>query len=210
MKKVAIYTRVSTRDKKQDVDLQFRDLRKYVEARDLETFKEYPENGVSGSKDRRPELDKLMNDARKRKFDVVLCWRFDRFGRSTRHLITALEEFKNLGIDFISYQENIDTSTPAGKVMFTMLSAFAEFERAILIERVRAGMANAKAKGKRIGRPAAQVDMDELLKLRGQGLSIRQIARNLGIDKTVVCKGLKNYSPIPQGNQAPFSLETTA
>ena len=196
MKKVAIYARVSTTDKGQDVDLQLRDLRSYVEARGWTTFKEYVDNGISGSKDKRPFLDTMMNDARKKRFDVVLVWRFDRFARSTKHLVTALEEFKHLGIDFISFLENIDTSSPAGKVIFTVFSAFAEFEADILKERVRAGLANARAKGKTLGRPSAKVDREELLQLRGQGLSIREIGVRLQLDKMVVQKNLREIFPV--------------
>jgi DNA invertase Pin-like site-specific DNA recombinase len=196
MKKVAIYGRVSTTDKGQDVGLQLRDLRKYVEARGWATFKEYVDNGISGTKDKRPELDGMMNDAKKKRFDVVLVWRFDRFARSTKHLVNALEEFKHLGIDFISYQENIDTSSPLGKAMFTITSAIAELELSILKERVRAGLVNARAKGKTLGRPSAKVDREELLRLRSGGLSIREIGARLQLDKMVVCKTLKNPAQI--------------
>ena len=196
MKKVAIYGRVSTTDKGQDVDLQLRDLRSYVEARGWQTYKEYVDNGISGLEDKRPSLGTMMSDAKKRRFDVVLVWRFDRFARSTKHLITALEEFKHLGIDFISYQENIDTSTPMGKMVFTIASAFAEFEVNLLKERVRAGLANARAKGKRLGRPSAKVDRGELLQLRSRGLSIREIGARLQVDKMVVYKTLKNPAQI--------------
>ena len=196
MKKVAIYGRVSTTDKGQDVDLQLRDLRSYVEARGWQTYKEYVDNGISGLEDKRPSLGTMMSDAKKRRFDVVLVWRFDRFARSTKHLITALEEFKHLGIDFISYQENIDTSTPMGKMVFTIASAFAEFEVNLLKERVRAGLANARAKGKRLGRPSAKVDREELLQLRSRGLSIREIGARLQVDKMVVYKTLKNPAQI--------------
>ena len=111
---VAIYARVSTVGKGQDVDMQLRDLRAYATSRGLSIFKEYVDDGISGRKDKRPALDMLMNDARKRRFDTILVWRFDRFARSTRHLVTALEDFRHLGIDFISFQENIDTSSPMG------------------------------------------------------------------------------------------------
>ena len=149
MKRVAIYTRVSTSE--QSVDMQTSDLRHYCEQRGFEIYKEYSDQ-ISGTKDRRPGLDDLMADARKRKFDVVLVWRFDRFARSTKHLVTALEEFKHLGIDFISYQENIDTSSPLGKAIFTIISAISELERNIIVERVKAGLRNAKAHGKRLGK----------------------------------------------------------
>ncbi len=196
MKKVAIYARVSTTDKGQDTGLQLRDLRAYVEARGWTTFKEYVDNGISGTKDKRPELDAMMDDAKKRKFDVVLVWRFDRFARSTKHLVTALEEFNHLGIDFISYMENIDTTSPTGKLIFTLFSAFAEFELNILKERVKAGLVNARAKGKTLGRPSAIVDKEELRQLRSQGLSIREIGARLGVDKMAVFKTLKTPAQI--------------
>lgn len=192
--RVALYCRVSTEEqkKKNSVEMQLLDLRKYCEQRDFSIHKEYSDEAVSGTKDRRPALDALMEDARKRKFDVVLVWRFDRFARSTKHLITALEEFRHLGIDFISYQENIDTSSPLGKAIFTIVSAVAELERNIAIERVRAGLANAKAKGKQLGRPPVQVDMARVVELKHQGLSQRAIGAQLGVDKAIVCKTLKN------------------
>src|SRR5512137_288774 len=154
----AIYGRVSTIGKGQDVDLQLRDLRSYAQARGWKIFREYIDNGISGRKDKRPALDQLMNDAKKRRFDAVLVWRFDRFARSTKHLVTALEEFKHLGIDFISFQENIDTSSPMGKAMFTIASAFAELEADLIKERVVAGLNNARAKGVKLGRPSPEVD----------------------------------------------------
>ena len=177
--KVALYTRVSTQD--QSTDLQRSDLKRYCEQRGLEIYKEYCDQGFSGTKDQRPALNELMEDARKRKFDAVLCWRFDRFARSTKHLITALEEFRHLGIDFISYQENIDTSSPLGKAMFTIASAIAELERSIILERVRAGLRRAKDNGKKLGRPKRlNLNVQEIQKMRDQGLSFSKIARRVG------------------------------
>ena len=135
---VAIYARVSTLE--QSTDSQLLDLRRYVSERGWTLFKEYVDEGISGTTDSRPALNELVNDARKRRFDVVLVWRFDRFARSTRHLINALEEFKNLRIDFVSYQENIDTSSPLGGAIFTIISAVAQLERDIIAERVKAGL----------------------------------------------------------------------
>jgi DNA invertase Pin-like site-specific DNA recombinase len=189
---VAIYARVSTSNKGQDVDLQLRDLRAYAGARGMTISGEYVDNGVSGRKDRRPELDRLMSDARKRKFDAVMVWRFDRFARSTKHLVLALEEFKHLGIDFISYKENIDTSSPMGKAMFTIASAFGGLEADLIKERVVAGLANARAKGKTLGRPSTKVDVEQLSQLRSEGLSIRAIATRMNVDKMSVCKTLKS------------------
>ncbi len=123
-KRVAIYVRVSTKD--QSVDMQLNDLERFSRERGFEVFKRYEDYGVSGTKDKRAGLSHLMNDAKKRKFNVVLVWRFDRFARSTKHLVNALYEFRNLGIDFISYQENIDTSSPLGEAIFTIISAMAK------------------------------------------------------------------------------------
>jgi DNA invertase Pin-like site-specific DNA recombinase len=192
--KAAIYGRVSTMGKGQDVDLQFRDLRSYVQARGWKIFREYIDNGVSGRKDKRPALDQLMNDARKKRFDAVLVWRFDRFARSTKHLVTSLDEFNHLGIDFISFMENIDTSSPMGKAMFTITSAIAELEADLIRERVRAGLANAKAKGAKLGRPSPEFDENELIRLRRSGITIRGIAERLNLRKSFVHKTLSNRS----------------
>ena len=146
--RVAIYARVSTMNHGQDVSMQTRELRQFAEARGWNVAGEYIDAGVSGSKDSRPELNRLMGDAHKRRFDGVCVWRFDRFARSVSHLLRALETFKALGIDFVSYSEQMDTSTPAGKMVFTVLGAVAELERSLIVERVRAGLRNARAKGK--------------------------------------------------------------
>ena len=148
-KKVAIYVRVSTKD--QSVDMQLNDLERYSGERGLNVFKIYEDSGVSGTKETRPALNELMDDAKKRKLDVVLVWRFDRFARSTKHLVTALYEFRNLGIDLISYQENIDTSSPLGEAIFTIISAMSKLERDIIAERVKGGLRKAKANGKQQG-----------------------------------------------------------
>jgi DNA invertase Pin-like site-specific DNA recombinase len=188
--KVAVYCRVSTSGKGQSTEMQIRDLRGYAESRGLDIYKEYCDNGISGRKDSRPELDALMNDARKKKFNMVLCWRFDRFARSTKHLVTALEEFRHLGIDFVSYSENIDTSSPIGKAMFTIASAFSELEANIARERIIAGLRNAKAKGKILGRPEKSVDVSMALELKQQGYTLRQIGKAMGISHTLVNKSI--------------------
>ncbi len=184
--RVAVYARVSTTD--QSTDSQLLDLRRYVRERGWTLFNEYCDNGVSGTTDSRPALNELMNAARKRKFDAVLVWRFDRFARSTKHLILALEEFKNLGIDFVSYQENIDTSSPLGSAIFTIISAVAQLERDIIAERVKAGLRRARERGKRIGRPKISVDEDEIRRLRAGGHSLREIAKQVGISHTKVAQ----------------------
>jgi DNA invertase Pin-like site-specific DNA recombinase len=194
MKRIAIYARVSTTD--QSTESQLLDLRRYVRERGWNNFKEYVDEGVSGTKDSRPALNELMNDAKKRRFDVVLVWRFDRFARSTKHLILALEEFKNLGIDFVSYQENIDTSSPLGSAIFTIISAVAQLERDIIAERVKAGLRRAKENGKKLGRPRASVDIEKIHWLRSKGLSLRAIAKETGVSRTTVSDVLSSSSSL--------------
>jgi DNA invertase Pin-like site-specific DNA recombinase len=179
--RVAIYARVSTTNHGQDVGLQTGDLREFAEARGWRLADEYVDSGVSGSKDSRPELNRLMADAKRRKFDVVLVWKLDRFGRSLRHLVNALAEFESLGIAFVSLSDNLDLSTASGRLMFQIIGAMAEFERELIRERVKAGMKNAKAKGARIGRPRVAVDAARVAALRASGLSWRTIERELGI-----------------------------
>jgi len=170
---------VSTRD--QSCALQVRDLKTYCAARKFSIFREYIDVGESGAKNSRPELNNLMADARKRKFDSVVVWRFDRFARSTKHLLLALEEFRSLGIQFVSYQENIDTTSPLGQALFTIVSAVAQLERDLIRERVNAGIRHARACGKQLGRPRRIVDGEELVRLQAEGASIREIAKKLGI-----------------------------
>lgn len=190
--RVAIYARVSTVNHGQDVSMQTRELQQFAAARSWTIAGEYIDAGVSGSKDSRPELNRLMADAHKRRFDVVCVWRFDRFARSVSHLLRALETFKALGIDFVSYSEQMDTSTPAGKMVFTVLGAVAELERSLIVERVRAGLRNARAKGKRLGRPRVAVDAARIGRLHSQGRSIREIAEELGYSRGLVHKTLSN------------------
>ncbi len=187
--RVAIYARVSTTD--QSTESQLLDLRRYVRERGWELFNEFCDNGVSGTTDSRPALNELMDAAKKRKFDAVLVWRFDRFARSTRHLILALEEFRNLGIDFVSYQENIDTSSPLGSAIFTIISAVAQLERDIIAERVKARLRKAVENGKKLGRPRVLVDLEKVQRLRSQGLSLRAIAQEMGISRTTVLEILR-------------------
>jgi DNA invertase Pin-like site-specific DNA recombinase len=184
---VAIYARVSTLD--QSCELQLADLRRYADQR-FSRYYEYVDAGVSGTQRKRPQLDALMQDARKRVFDVVLVWKFDRFARSLKHLIDSLEEFGSLGINFISFTENIDTTTPSGQLLFHVMGAFAQFERDLIAERVRAGMAHARAMGKRIGRPRAVVDVERVRELRDERLSLRVIAKRLDIPVSRVRRAL--------------------
>jgi len=180
--RVALYARVSTKNNGQDPETQLMALRDYASARKLAVFAEYVDVGISGSKDSRPALNQLMADARKRRFDAVLVARFDRFARSTRHLVLALEEFNALGVDFISLSESVDTSTPMGKMVYTVIAAVAELERSLIRERVVMGLQRAKAQGKRLGRPSGtKANLRKIQKLKSQGLSIRQIASELKI-----------------------------
>jgi len=195
--RVALYCRVSTSD--QSTEPQILDLRQYVSDRGWTIYREYRDEGISGTLDSRPALDELMNDARKRRFDVVLVWRFDRFARSTRHLINALEEFKNLNIDFVSFQENIDTSSPLGSAIFTIISAVAQLERDIIAERVKAGLRRAKENGKMLGRPRVAVDATRIAALRAQGHSWTEVSRELGIGKGTAQRAFYSLPKNPSG-----------
>ena len=189
---IALYARVSTKNNGQDPETQLLALREYAQARGLEISTEYIDVGISGSKDRRPALDRLMKDAHRRKFDAVLVARFDRFARSTRHLVLALEEFTALGVDFISLSESIDTSTPMGKMVYTVIAAVAELERSLIRERVVMGIHRARTKGKRLGRPrGTKASLRKIQRLKSQGLSVRQIASGMNISKSTVSRLLK-------------------
>jgi DNA invertase Pin-like site-specific DNA recombinase len=202
--RTGIYARVSTKD--QSCEMQLRDLRAYCATRQLDIVREYVDVGQSGTKDSRPQLNELMEAARKRKLDAVLVWRFDRFARSTRHLLAALEEFRSLGVGFISYQENIETTTPLGQALFVIIAAIAELERGLIVERVQAGINHARARGKRLGRPRQYVSVDRITELQASGKSLRQIAAILKIGYGTVRERLQNKSDgerkTPQRNAA--------
>lgn len=160
--------------------MQLRELREYAERRGLTIIGEYIDR-MTGSKDSRPSLNSLMADAGQRKFDAVLVWKLDRFGRSLRHLVNALAELEALGLTFISLRDNLDLSTPSGRLMFQIIGAMAEFERALIQERVKAGLRNAKSKGVRLGRPRVFVSESRIDAMRGAGASWRAISKELGI-----------------------------
>jgi DNA invertase Pin-like site-specific DNA recombinase len=190
--RVAIYARVSTGE--QNPELQLRDLRDYAERRGFIVHREYVET-VTGDVRRRkraPEFEAMMADARRRRFDCVLVWKYDRFARSLGALVAALQEFRDLGIDFISHTQAIDTTTPMGRLFFHVIGSFAEFERDVIVERVRAGLANARAKGKRLGRPIQDPAAEQrvLTLKRDEGLSLRQIAAREGLSPSGVRKML--------------------
>jgi DNA invertase Pin-like site-specific DNA recombinase len=190
--RVAIYARVSTTNNGQSPEMQLRELREHVERRGWNLVGEYLDTGISGAKDRRPALDRLMSDAHRRRFDLVIVWKFDRFARSVTHLLRALDTFRVLGVDFVSLSESLDTATPAGRMVFTVLGAVAELERSLVAERVRAGLRNARAKGKQLGRPRAVVDVAHVRLLRSQGCSWRAVARKLHVAAETAQNALKS------------------
>jgi DNA invertase Pin-like site-specific DNA recombinase len=181
----ALYARVSTLGG-QNPEMQLRELREYCERRGLQIVDEFVDHGISGSRERRPALDRLLADCRKRLVDAVIVYRYDRFARSLRQLVNALEEFRVLGIDFISLHEGVDTSTPNGRLIFGIFASIAEFERELIRDRVRSGLASAKAKGKALGRPRVYADTARISSLRAQGRTWTAIAGELGIGEGTV------------------------
>jgi DNA invertase Pin-like site-specific DNA recombinase len=179
--------------------MQTRELEQFTTARGWSLVDSYLDVGISGAKDKRPQLDRLMADAHRRKFDVVIVWKFDRFARSVSHLLRALETFNALGIAFVSLSESLDTSTPAGKMVFTVLGAVAELERSLIVERVKAGLRNARAKGKRLGRPRVILDVCRIAALRNAGCSWPQIAQQLGCGLGTVYRTFQRFSKKPEG-----------
>ena len=188
--RVAIYARVSTLIG-QRPEMQLAELREYASRRGWEIYGEYVDSGISGSKESRPELNRLMSDVHLRRFDVVLCWKVDRFGRSLKHLVNALADLDSYGIAFVSLRDNLDLSTPSGRLMFQIIGAMAEFERSLIQERVRAGLRNAKLRGKTLGRPPLALDCDRIARLRASGASIREISAQLEVSTATVHKVLQ-------------------
>jgi DNA invertase Pin-like site-specific DNA recombinase len=188
--RAAIYARVSTFD--QEPENQLAEIRRYINARGWNAV-EYTDRGISGAKDKRPALDRLLTDARRRRFDVLVVWRLDRLGRNLRHLITLLEELQALGIAFVSLNEGIDATTPAGKLQMHILGAIAEFERARIAERVKAGLQRARAAGRRLGRPRKVPST-----IAVPGGSVRQAARIWGVSKSTAARWISGRQiPVP-------------
>lgn len=187
--RVALYARVSTLNN-QDPEMQLSELREYAGRRGWQVVDEYTDQGVSGSKESRPALNRLTADACRRRFDAILVWKIDRFGRSLKHLVNSLAELAALGVAFISLRDNLDLSTPSGRLMFQIIGAMAEFERALIQERVRAGLRNARAKGKHLGRPRVIVDASRIADLRAQGRSWSEIVAEMGIGKGTAQRAL--------------------
>ena len=195
--RAAIYARVSTSGNGQSPEMQLRELREYCDRRGWTVAGQYVDAGISGAKERRPELDRLMVDAKRRRFDAVVVYRYDRFARSLRHLVNALEEFRALGIEFVSIHEGVDTSTPNGRLIFGIFASIAEFERELIRDRVKSGLRNARAKGKRLGRPRKFVDASRIASLRAQGLSWATISQHLGIGEGTVYRAAHSSAKNP-------------
>lgn len=188
--RIAIYARVSTSNG-QSPEMQLTELREYATRRGWKISAEYIDHGISGTRERRPQLDRLWADCRKRKVDAVLVYRYDRFARSLRQLVNALDEFRALGINFVSLHEGVDTSTPNGRLVFGLFASIAEFERELIRSRVRSGLAVARAKGKRLGRPRRTVDTEKIAQRRAAGASWRDIAGEMGIGTGTAVRALQ-------------------
>ena len=191
--RVALYARVSTQNG-QHPEMQLTELREYASRRGWAVAGEYVDEGVSGSKDSRPALNRLMADAHRRRFDIVACWKVDRFGRSLKHLVNALADLDSYGVAFVSLRDNLDLSTPTGRLMFQIIGAMAEFELSLTKERVKCGLVNARANGKQLGRPRRVVNHAQLVQMKSAGTSIREIATRLGISYGTVRMRLAQVS----------------
>ena len=213
-KRVALYARISTVTKGQDVETQLIPLRQWAELKGYSVFREYIDVGISGSKERRPALDLLMKDAKQHRFDIVAVARFDRFARSVKHLLAALATFESLQIDFISLNESIDTTTPMGKAVFTILGAIAELERNLIRERVLAGLARARREGKHFGRPlsedAKHIDPAEVVGRIQQQETIYQIAKFYGVARSTIRRIRSRYEKDLQRGMARIPGQNTS
>ena len=189
MKKAAIYVRVSTPD--QHVESQLYDLRELASQRGFDVVYEYEDRGVCGKKARRPGLDALMADARRKRFSVVLVAAFDRIARSTRNFLQVIDELDSMGIEFISRRENVDTSGPMGRLFVTIISAIAELERSLVVDRVKSGMRRAKLEGRQIGRSRLDVNREQIVHDRRSGMSLTKVAKKHGISRASVCRLMK-------------------
>jgi len=186
MKRAALYCRVSTVD--QHPETQLGELRQFAANKGFQVVGEYTDHGVSGMRARRPELDRMMDDARRHRFDVLLVWSCDRLARSTKHLLQTLDELNGMGIQFLSQREAIDTEGPLGRAIIVIVSAMAELERCIIVERVRAGMRRAKLEGRRIGRARMDVNREQVIQDRRSGMSLTRVAKKHGISRASVCR----------------------
>jgi DNA invertase Pin-like site-specific DNA recombinase len=194
--RVGLYARVSTMHN-QNPAMQLAELREHAARRGWEVVSEYIDRGITGARERRPELDRLWTDCRKRRVDAVLVYRYDRFARSLRQLVNALQEFRALGIDFISLHEGVDTSTPNGRLVFGIFASIAEFERELIRGRVISGLAAAVARGVRLGRPKRTVDAARIVALRSAGASWREIAERMGVGVGTACRAFQSLPKTP-------------
>jgi len=192
MKRAALYCRVSTID--QHPETQLGELRQFAANKGFQVAGEYTDHGVSGTRARRPELDRMMDDARRHKFDVLLVWSCDRLARSTKHLLQTIDELNGMGIQFLSQREAIDTEGPLGRAIIVIVSAMAELERCIIIERVKAGMRRAKLEGRQIGRSRLDVNREQVIQDRRSGMSLTQVAKKHAISRASVCRLMKDAS----------------
>jgi DNA invertase Pin-like site-specific DNA recombinase len=206
--RVALYGRVSTAE--QNAAMQIDELRAYCGRRQWDIIEEFIDSGVSGSKESRPALNRLLADAKRRKFDTVLVYRYDRFARSLRQLVNALAEFDALGIHFVSLHEGVDTSTPNGRLVFGIFASIAEFERELIRGRVRSGLAAARARGKRIGRPNSDVDVVRIAQLRASNVSWREIERTVGVSARTVRRALAGRGKTLSASMAASGSESAA
>lgn len=190
MKRAALYCRVSTID--QHPETQLGELRQFAANRGFQVVGEYIDHGYCGARARRPELDRMMDDARRHKFDVLLVWACDRLARSTKHLLQTIDELNGMGIQFLSQREAIDTEGPLGRAIIVIVSAMAELERCIIIERVKAGMRRARLEGRQIGRARLEVDREQIVRDRRSGMSLTQVAKKHGVSRASVCRMVKD------------------
>ncbi len=208
MKRAALYLRVSTLD--QHPESQAHDLRILAAQRELEIVREFVDHGISGARVRRPALDQMMAAAHQGEFDIVVVWACDRLARSTKHFLEVLDELNRLNIEFVSFRENLDTGGPLGRAVIVIISAIAELERSLIVERVRAGMRRAKLEGRRLGRKPLEVDRAALLRDRARGMSLGQLAKTYRISRTSVARILKQSAADETASDVASLIDATA
>ena len=194
MKRAALYVRVSTVD--QHPETQLHDLRQLAAQRGFAIVEEFTDHGVSGTRVRRPALDRMMTAARRGQFDIVVVWASDRLARSVRHFLEVLDELNRLNIEFVSFRENIDTGGPLGRAVVVIISAIAELERSLIVERVRAGLRRARLEGRRLGRPPLDINAAAVRADRGRGMSLSQLAKTYHISRSSVGRLLRQPNPM--------------
>lgn len=194
IERVCLYARVSTTHGKQDTETQLLPMREFCAQRGWEVYKEYVDNGISGTKESRPALDAMLKDAERGKFHAVVCWKLDRVGRSLKHLIGLLANLEAVRVAFVSVSDNLDLTTPQGRLMFQIIGAMAEFERGLIVERVTAGMARARAKGHLPGRKRQPLDLESIRTRMSAGESLRTVAKSLAISPALLSKRLREVA----------------